>query len=161
MPDSDTPQVSTNLTVSLVINSLPLSFTTNSTLPNATIGSNYTQILNATGGITPVRFEVIGTLPAGLTISGNRISGIPTSVGNYSINLRARDSGTPPSQITRSFLLQVTSNLSIMTVALPDGYTPVSYNHLTLPTNLRVCYTIVCVCLERKIYNNDVDIDQC
>jgi phospholipase C len=49
----------------------PPSITTNA-LPGGTLGSTYSQVLNATGGVTPYRWAVsAGSLPAGLTLNAS------------------------------------------------------------------------------------------
>src|SRR5207249_6262043 len=53
---------------SIAINPPPLSITTASPLPAATVGNPYLQALAATGGTPPYSWSVVsGALPAGLT----------------------------------------------------------------------------------------------
>jgi hypothetical protein len=53
---------------------------TTSSLPNATFGASYTTTLAATGGTGADTWSLTsGTLPAGLSLTGNTISGTPTS----------------------------------------------------------------------------------
>lgn len=48
--------------------------------------------LSATGGAAPYTFQVAaGTLPAGLSLSGNQISGTPTAAGSSTFTVRATD----------------------------------------------------------------------
>jgi Putative Ig domain len=62
----------------------PLTVTTSS-LPDATVGTFYTQTLTATGGTPPYQWTTMGgdPLPAGLTLNQNTgvLSGIPTASG--------------------------------------------------------------------------------
>lgn len=56
-----------------------LGITTPSPLPDATQGTPYSQQLSAAGGTLPVTFELVGTLPPGLTMDASGlISGTPT-----------------------------------------------------------------------------------
>lgn len=64
------------------------------TLPAATSGSSYLQTLSASGGTGAVTYAVSsGTLPAGLAIVGNAISGTPTvGASSTPITITATDS---------------------------------------------------------------------
>jgi hypothetical protein len=62
-------------------------------LPQAFVGSSFSQILTASGGIAPYTFAVTGTpLPSWLILGpfGN-LTGIPTAAGNYSFTILATD----------------------------------------------------------------------
>jgi len=66
-----------------------------STLPNATVGTSYSQSLTATGGTAPYTWTTTsGTLPAGLSLSSNGvISGTPTTLsGSTSVTFEVTDS---------------------------------------------------------------------
>jgi len=70
-----------------------------------TLGASYFQNLFASGGSTPYRWSVTGTLPPGLTLlsanNGNRITGTPTTRGTFSFTLTVRDqAGAQTSQLT-------------------------------------------------------------
>jgi len=63
-----------------------------STLPNAAVGSAYTQTINAFGGNAPYIFSAIGGMPAGLALSpSGQISGTPTTAGTYNIAIDVTD----------------------------------------------------------------------
>ena len=62
----------------------PLAIATSS-LPNGTIGTNYSQTISATGGVTPFQWTFTGTLPDNVTLgssSGSSValSGLPDQV---------------------------------------------------------------------------------
>lgn len=62
------------------------------TLPAATFGSAYSQSLSASGGMAPYLYSVTsGSLPAGLTLSGDTITGTPTTSGTFSFTVTATD----------------------------------------------------------------------
>jgi hypothetical protein len=62
-----------------------------STLPDANAGTFYAQQLGATGGSPPYLWAA-GTLPAGLILSQDgRLSGTPTTAGNYKIAVSVVD----------------------------------------------------------------------
>ena len=65
---------------------------TTTSLPDGTVGTAYSQILAATGD-TPITWSIAeGSLPDGLTLSGDTISGTPTTVGNFTFTIKATNS---------------------------------------------------------------------
>jgi hypothetical protein len=58
-----------------------------------TVGQSYQANIFADGGVPPWTWAVAGgTLPPGLRLSGNVISGTPTSAGTFSFTIRLSDS---------------------------------------------------------------------
>ena len=104
--------------LSMAVNCNPpvqLSLSPNS-LPNATVGSPYSQGLTASGSSAPYSFQVVsGSLPGGLGLAANgTISGTPTAAGGSSFTVQAQDSDGFSAQKQYS-----------LTVAPPDpGPTP-------------------------------------
>jgi hypothetical protein len=74
-------------TLSLVVNDQAISFTP--ALPVATVGTAYSTSLTATG-YGPFKYAA-SNLPTGLSLSGNIISGIPTTAGTSVVTLTATD----------------------------------------------------------------------
>jgi hypothetical protein len=68
---------------------------TPATLPDATLGTAYTQSLTATGGTAPYTFTLdSGSLPGGITLDATgALAGTPTAAGQFSFTVRATDSG--------------------------------------------------------------------
>jgi hypothetical protein len=66
---------------------------TTSSLPAGTQGSTYTSTnLNASGGVTPYTWTITsGTLPNGIMLNGNTISGLPTVSGTFPITFKVTD----------------------------------------------------------------------
>jgi large repetitive protein len=63
------------------------------TLTNATAGATYSATIAASGGTSPYTYDVVGTLPAGLSLStGGALTGIPTVAGTFNFTVRATDS---------------------------------------------------------------------
>ena len=58
------------------------------------VGASYSQALGATGGNPPYTFaQTGGSLPPGLSFSGNTISGTPDQAGAYSVTFTVTDNG--------------------------------------------------------------------
>jgi len=60
-------------------------------LMDATVGVAYSDILAATGD-APITWQIIGNLPAGLTLTEDVISGMPTAAGTFTFTVRATNS---------------------------------------------------------------------
>ena len=85
----------------------PLSVATGS-LPNGTVNTAYSQTLEASSGVQPYTWSLVGgTLPVGLSLASNGvISGTPVATGTSDFTVQVKDSSTPTPQIA-------TANLSI------------------------------------------------
>lgn len=72
---------------------LPLTVTNpSSTFINGSVGVAYATNLFASGGVQPYTWAITaGQLPPGLRLSGNQISGTPTTAGTYSFTARVTD----------------------------------------------------------------------
>lgn len=55
------------------------------------VGNHFTQAFDAEGGSEPYTYELMSPLPAGLSFSGNRVSGIPKTDGSFQFQLQATD----------------------------------------------------------------------
>jgi hypothetical protein len=87
----------------------PLDITTTS-LPNGSVGTPYSQTLQATGGTTPYTWsKTAGDLPAGLTLASTGIiSGTPTTVGTYNFTVQVTDSTSPtPNSDTQALAITI------------------------------------------------------
>jgi len=71
-----------------------LTITTPCPLPDATVGTQYTQLLSAQGGRPPYQWTIpLGNFPPGLSLSVTGvISNVPVTAGLYDFTLRAADS---------------------------------------------------------------------
>ncbi len=87
------------------------SITTPASLPDAVVGSAYSQTLSATGGTAPYVWSVLsGSLPAGLTLSSTGlISGTPTLQESSTFKVQVVDK------------LQATSSLTFSLTVNPAG----------------------------------------
>ena len=86
---------------------LPFAISTAS-LPGAMSGTAYSASLGAAGGKLPIHWSVsAGALPHGLTLSGNKIAGTPTSKGTFNFTIKATDSSVPALVSTRALSIVV------------------------------------------------------
>jgi hypothetical protein len=87
-----------------------------SALAGGTIGSGYSQTLQAVGGTSPYTWAVtLGSLPAGLNLNGTTgvISGTPSSNGTSNFTVTATDSASPTPR-TASAALSITIAAGIL-----------------------------------------------
>ena len=98
-----------------------------SSLHDGEVGLAYDADLNIGGGTAPYVVKVTkGTLPAGLNIAGEDISGMPMVAGNSSLTLRVTDAGGVAA--TRTFKISVRKALGIATSSLKAGKINKPYN---------------------------------
>ena len=119
--DSGTPAQTANQSLSITIN--PKLAITTATLPNGVVGTAYSASLASSGGVGTITWTVpTGTLPAGLTLSAaGAISGTPTTAGNSSFTVQAKDSGTPQQSVQQALSVTMYAGLTITTTSLPNG----------------------------------------
>ncbi|MGE0433873.1 MAG: Ig domain-containing protein [Planctomycetota bacterium] len=106
-------------------------------LPDAYVGTGYSQTIVASGGATPYVWSTTnGSLPTGMSIDPNsgEISGNPTTPGSYSFDVVVTDDNSV--QDTRSYSIEVYAALQITSPsagALPNGlinnaYGPINFS---------------------------------
>lgn len=93
-------------------------------LPTGTVGVTYNptaQALQAANGTPPYTWAITaGSLPAGLSLNGAVISGVPTAAGTSSFTVQVTDSTAPTPQVA-SAGLSITINPSTANDAELDG----------------------------------------
>jgi len=79
----------------------------NVTLPSATEGTAYTQILLEQGGVGPLTWTLAsGTLPPGISLTASGfLQGTPTAGGVYTFTVNLTDSSTPPKSVSSGSLI--------------------------------------------------------
>ena len=81
---------------------------TTASIATGTINVPYTQSFASTGGSGAVTWSETGTLPTGVTLTGNTLSGTPTASGSFPISVTATDAaGCTPD--TKPFTLTIAS----------------------------------------------------
>jgi len=105
--DSSAPPQSDSELITMEI-AEPLFFTTE-VLPRAKLDRAYRVILEASGGLHTVTFEMLsGTLPDGFTLnSGGALSGTPTQMGSFTFEVQTTDQSTTPQVDTKTFTLVI------------------------------------------------------
>ena len=124
-PDSAQAQLS--LTVVTVMSMITAS------LPAGSEGITYLAAIDASGGTPPYTWSLAtGSLPPGLTMqpSSGVISGSPTSQGNFTFTVAARDSSPTPQTQTQSLTIAIGAPgpLAITTSSLLEGTLNTPYN---------------------------------
>lgn len=91
-------------------------------LPNAPVGTAYSQKLVTSGGSGTLTWSVAsGALPPGLVLSSaGTISGRPTAAGAYTAGFQVTDQSVPKQIATRTLTI-VVSPMEIATASLPPG----------------------------------------
>ena len=99
------------------------------TLATGQIGQSYLQILKATGGQAPYRWEIIaGQLPQGLSLDGvyGKIEGTPVANGGSTFTLQVKDN--VGRTFTRQFAIVIGNGVVILTSSLPDAVRDQNYS---------------------------------
>ena len=100
----------------------PLTISTSSPLTQGTVGTAYSQALQATGGTPPYQWAA-ANLPPGLLLNGAIISGTPSAAGAYSLSLTLTDGAR--SSVTQTFNVTVgTTPVSTGGPVLTNGNFP-------------------------------------
>ena len=91
------------------------------TLPKAYLRQPYRFEMQAEGGITPRKWQVIsGSLPSGIILGVDGVlGGMPTETGVFSFSVKITDSDIPPHQITKDFSLLVVTPLIVRWSQVP------------------------------------------
>ncbi len=139
--DSSSPpkQAAGSLSISISSGSSQLQITTIS-LASGQVGSAYSVVIAASGGITPYSWsQTGGTLPPGLGLdaSGGQISGTPTQSGTFPITVQVKDSSSPAQTASQGFSIVVAAagtQVSITTSSVPNGQVGAAYS-TTLAAN--------------------------
>jgi len=128
---TDSSPSTINLSYTIVIAATPITFSSSS-LPQAKEGVTYQGSISVTGGTSPYTYSLSGgTLPSGLTLNSNIISGTPDkgTAGNYVFTIGVTDSSSPHLSASQSFTLTVKKGFfdTVVTItsSLADGETKV------------------------------------
>jgi uncharacterized repeat protein (TIGR03803 family) len=110
-------------------------------LPNGTVGSPYSQQLSAVSGEPPYSWSLIsGSLPSGLTLATNGvISGTPTSNGTNNFTVQVTDALSATA--TQALTLNISPPLQVTTASLPNGTNGTAYSQALAATGGQTPYS--------------------
>jgi uncharacterized protein YhjY with autotransporter beta-barrel domain len=133
-------------TYTLVVDAPTLTMTPAAGTLNAPYATSFSQTFTASGGSGSFSYALTGTLPAGLTFSGNTISGVPTVPGSYPITITATDTvltGTgAPFTVANNYTINVPVPAIVLNPAtLPNPVTTVPYAQAITATGGAPSYT--------------------
>ena len=98
-------------------------------LSNGVVGLPYNSSITVTGGKAPYACSLAGgVLPAGLSLNGCSLTGVPTAAGSGSVSVKVTDSSSPAESISQPLSLTIApAQLVLTTTALPNGTAAVFY----------------------------------
>ena len=128
--DSESTPATASATLSLSISQAATLVISTTTLPNGTVGAAYSQILTATGGVSPETWSLAaGSLPAGLSLSTTGvISGTPTASGTASFSVNLTDSESPAQSPTKALTITINSRSGGLSITTTSPLTGASQN---------------------------------
>ncbi|MCL2575338.1 MAG: InlB B-repeat-containing protein [Defluviitaleaceae bacterium] len=94
---------------------------TTTSLPNGTVATPYSQDLTATGFPSPIWSITSGSLPSGLTLNGNTISGTPTQTGTFNFRITAQNAAGSHYQDLQITITSTQTTTHTVTFALNGG----------------------------------------
>jgi hypothetical protein len=109
---------------------------TTTSLPNGTVNTAYSAVIQASSGCTPYKWTLAsGALPAGVTAKVSStttslsLTGTPTTAVTYSFTEKVTGCGGNTSQVSYKVVIQATtSNVAITTTSLPNGTVNTAYS---------------------------------
>jgi uncharacterized repeat protein (TIGR03803 family) len=110
---------------------------TTKTLPDATVGKEYDQQLEATGGVEPYTWvRTGGNYPPGVNLVDDfgHLGGTPTQEGTYEVTFEVTDSNDPAEQESTTLTIVVDSGLTITTTALAKAEADKAYTQTLTAT---------------------------
>ena len=117
-----TSRVNSGVSQTVPLSVYPQPMFTTTTLPDGNVGADYYLIPPVTGGVGAFMYSVSGgSLPSGLSMSGEIISGIPKfPVQHYSFTLALTDvTDVGPFTTTRDFSIDILAPLPLMITTQP------------------------------------------
>lgn len=84
-------------------------------------GETYGATLTASGGTAPYRYQLTGSLPAGISFDAESgtLSGTPTALGSFPLSLTVTDANG--FSATRSYALSIIAPTLVLSATLPDA----------------------------------------
>lgn len=116
------------INVALGASTSPITITPAS-FPTPQVGTSFSQVLTAAGGNGTYTYALTGgSLPTGLSLSGNTISGTPRQAGSYSFTITATDGvGVSGPKSYTAVVPNPSANIAVATPATASVNSPYSY----------------------------------
>ncbi|CAH0303949.1 MULTISPECIES: MBG domain-containing protein [unclassified Pedobacter] len=112
------------------------------TLPDAVVGSAYSQSLSSTGGVLPYTYSITaGALPTGITLSAAGVlSGSATAAGSYSFTVKSTDASLGSK--SQAYSINVAqADITISPATLPNPTLGAAYSQTFLSVGGTAPYT--------------------
>ncbi|MGN8056233.1 MBG domain-containing protein [Pedobacter sp. 22163] len=112
------------------------------TLPDAVVGSAYSQSLSSTGGVLPYTYSITaGALPTGITLStAGVLSGTATAAGSYSFTVKSTDASLGSK--SQAYSINVAqADITISPATLPNPTLGAAYSQTFLSVGGTAPYT--------------------
>src|SRR5579863_3618777 len=122
--------------LAITVEGAPIISTT--TLPDGNQGSPYTGTVNASGGVAPYSWSIIGgALPTGLSLGASTtnsvtITGTPSAQGTFNFTVQIQDSTGATGMAALAITINAPLPLAVTTTSLPNGVLNVAYPSTTL-----------------------------
>lgn len=105
----------------------------------ATYGAAFSQTFTASGGSGSFSYAVTGALPAGMSFSGNTLSGTPTVPGSYPITVTATDTvltgAGAPFTVANAYTIDVPApTITVAPATLPNTTAGLAYSQTLTAT---------------------------
>jgi len=127
---TDSSNLSATAKLTLTINTVPITITTNPPLFSGVVGIAYSQPFTATGGKTPYTWAIVSGSSGGLTLdaSSGILSGTPQTTGTFNITVQVTDAAGV--SVSKAFSVVVTPPVLTITVGapLPSGAVGITYS---------------------------------
>ena len=131
--------------LSITVTTTPTTLTiTTASLPNGTVGTAYSQTLQAAGGTTPYTWSLSsGTLPASLSLNASTgaITGTPATAGTSNFTVMVTDSATNTATKPLSITITAAPTLTITTTSLSGGTVDTAYSQTVQASGGTTPYT--------------------
>ena len=107
---------------------------TTTTLADGKVNEPYSQTLVAEGD-APITWSIVGSLPGGLSLTGDTIFGTPTTAGTFNFTVKAENgAGSDTKALSIKISTPTGTAPTITTVTLPDGMVNAAYSQTLAAT---------------------------
>jgi len=132
---SDTAANTGYATVSITVSAGASVVVGPASLPSGTNGSLYSQVISPTGGTGPYVCVVsAGSLPAGISLTNNTLTGTPTTAGDFTFTITCTDANGVAGSRTYSMTVDPGQILVLGPASLPNATNGTAYTQTVVAT---------------------------